>query len=292
MPIVVNGTELCDAEVEQELPNHQHAENPLHQAVLARILRRVMLDEAQRLGIDGGDEEQTISELLEKQAPYPEPDDAACRRFYEANKARYIVGECVEADHILFQVTPSVNLHALSLQAEDVLAQLQEQPERFAEFARNFSNCPSSAVGGNLGQISRGDTVPEFEKVVFNVPAGTIHPKLVQTRHGLHIVRVNRHGEGRLRPYEDVAGEIAQVLQALGRDTAWRQYAKILVSRAEISGIDLDGGAEADRVMSAPKDSASTPAPASAAASQNTAAHQAHAGGCGSGGHACSCAGG
>ena len=65
MPITVNGVELCDAEVEQELPKHQDADNPLHQAVIARILRRVMLDEAARLGIDTADEEQAVSDLLE-----------------------------------------------------------------------------------------------------------------------------------------------------------------------------------------------------------------------------------
>ena len=60
MPITVNGVELLDSEVEQELPRHQDSDNPLHQAVLARILRRVLLDEAQRLQIDTDDEEQAI----------------------------------------------------------------------------------------------------------------------------------------------------------------------------------------------------------------------------------------
>ncbi|RMX00681.1 peptidylprolyl isomerase [Allofranklinella schreckenbergeri] len=284
MPITVNGVELCDAEVEQELPKHQDADNPLHQAVIARILRRVMLDEAARLGIDTADEEQAVSDLLEQQAPYPTPDDDACRRFYAANQARYVVGECIEADHILFQVTPGVNLQGLILQAEDVLARLQEQPERFAEFARHYSNCPSSALGGNLGQISRGDTVPEFERVAFGIAAGTIHPKLVHSRHGLHIIRVNRRSEGKLRPYEDIAGEIAQALGALGRDTAWRQYAKVLVSRADITGIDLDDD-NADRLLLDPNEGKRASAPAQPLPEPAGS-------GCGSDGHVCTCAGG
>lgn len=252
MPITINGVELMDAEVEQELPHHQDSHNPLHQAVLARILRRVLLDEARRLGIDTGDEEQAIDTLLAQEAASPEPDDAACRRFYAANPERFTVGACVEADHILFQVTPKVNLQALTVQAEDVLARALAEPQKFAELARRYSNCPSSSVGGSLGQLGKGDTVPEFERVLFTIAAGTVHPRLVHTRHGLHIVRVARQAPGRLRPYEDVAGEIAQVLAALGRDTAWRQYAKVLVARAEITGIDLDDAGNPDRLMGVP----------------------------------------
>lgn len=249
MPITVNGVELCDDEIEQELPMHQDGDQPLHRAVVTRILRRVLLDEAQRLGMDVSDEELAISRLLQEHAGSPEPDDAACRRFYDANPLRFTVGACVEADHILFQVTPSVNLEALRLQAEDVLARALQEPERFAEFARAYSNCPSAAVGGSLGQLSRGETVPEFERVVFSVSAGTVHPKLVHSRHGLHIVRVARSEPGRLQPYEAVAGDIAQVLGAMARDHAWRQYAKVLVARAQIDGVDLGDDAEADRLM-------------------------------------------
>ncbi|PAT42012.1 peptidylprolyl isomerase [Vandammella animalimorsus] len=249
MPITVNGVELLDAEVEQELPRHQDSDNPLHQAVLARILRRVLLDEAQRLQIDTDDEEQAIGELLERQAPSPAPSEADCRRFYERHPERFTVGACVEAEHILFQVTPKVPLQALTLQAEDVLERARAEPERFAELARRYSNCPSAAVGGSLGQLGRGDTVPEFEKVLFAIPAGTVHPRLVHSRHGLHIVRVARSVPGRLRPYEDVAGDIAQVLTAMGRDTAWRQYTKVLVARAQIEGIDLGEQLGEDRIM-------------------------------------------
>ena len=69
------------------------------------------------------------------------------------------------------------------------------------------------------------------------------------SRHGLHIVRVARSEPGRLQPYEAVAGDIAQVLGAMARDHAWRQYAKVLVARAQIDGVDLGDDAEADRLM-------------------------------------------
>ena len=83
-----------------------------------------------------------------------------------------MVGELIEADHILFQVTPGVNLDMLRAHAKVVLDELMADPSRFAEVAREQSNCPSAAVGGSLGQLGRGDTVPEFERAVFALPAG------------------------------------------------------------------------------------------------------------------------
>lgn len=249
MPITVNGVELCDDEVQRELAWHQDSGNPLHGAVTTRVLRRVLLDEAQRLGIDVSNEEDAVSRLLEAQASSPRPDDAACRRFYDANPQRFMAGACVQADHILFQVTSRVNLHALRLRAEDVLKQALRAPERFPELARRYSNCPSAQMGGSLGQIARGAMVPEFERVVFSAEEGAVHPRLVHSRHGLHIVRVTRSVAGRLRPYETVAGDIALVLKAMGRDTAWRQYIKILMARARIEGIDFSAELESERLV-------------------------------------------
>lgn len=253
MPVIVNGVELNDAELEQELPRHADAANPMRAAITALVLRRVLLDEATRQGVDQGlaREDEIIGALLDRQAPTPEADEAACLRYYHSNPQRFVVGELIEADHILFQVTPGVNLDMLRAHADAVLADLLADPSRFAEVARQQSNCPSAALGGNLGQLGRGDTVPEFEKAVFALPAGGLLPQVLQTRHGLHIVRVTRRVEGRRLPFDEVREQIAAALSALSRDTAWRQYVKLLVERADVRGIDL-GGAEDDRVFGSP----------------------------------------
>lgn len=248
MPVTINGVELTDADMEQELPLHADAPNPIRAATTALVLRRVLRDEAARQGLDLASEDDAIGALLARQAPAPEADEAACRRYYQANPQRFIVGELIEADHILFQVAPGVNLDLLRAHASAVLADLLADPSGFAEVARRQSNCPSATVGGNLGQLGRGDTVPEFEKAVFSLPAGGLLPQVLETRHGLHIVRVTRRIEGRLLPFEQVRESIASALAAASRDTAWRQYARLLVDRADVRGIDL-GAAEDDRVF-------------------------------------------
>ncbi|HEY1180735.1 MAG TPA: peptidylprolyl isomerase [Rhodocyclaceae bacterium] len=241
MPVVVNGHELTDAEVERELDHHRDAANPMRRATTAVVLRRVMLDEAARLGIGADEEEAVIEALLEQAVPLEDPAEAECRRHYEQHPQRFTVGELVEAAHILYQVTSNVDLDALRRRAEKTLAELLENPERFAERAKTQSNCPSGEVGGSLGQLGRGDTAPEFEKIVFAMPAGSIFPRLVESRFGLHIVRVERRIDGRLLPYEQVAPQIAAALSETRRATAWRQYMQLLVGQARIEGIELEG---------------------------------------------------
>ena len=121
------------------------------------------------------------------------------------------------------------------------LALVRSHPERFEALAAERSNCPSSENGGALGQMVRGEAVPEFEAALWRITPGTIAEALIETRYGLHIVRVNRRDEGRQLPFEQVHEAIAQALLAASRDAAWRQYVQVLLGRAKIEGIDLEG---------------------------------------------------
>lgn len=241
MAVIVNDVELTEAEVAAEVPLHADAENPVERATTALVLRRVLLDEAARLQVSGSDDEATISALLEKEVQIPTPDEQTCRRYYAQHPDQFMVGELIEADHILFQITPEVDLAALRSVAQETLNTLISNPSLFAEQARALSNCPSGAVGGSLGQLARGDMVPEFERAVFAMQEGELLSRLLETRYGLHIVRVNRHIEGQLQSYDDVAPGIAEALTDACRDTAWKQYLRVLVGRARIQGIDLEG---------------------------------------------------
>ncbi|KAA0893002.1 peptidylprolyl isomerase [Pusillimonas sp. ANT_WB101] len=241
MTVTVNGVEVTDADMEVELAFHEGAGNPVDEAMITLVLKRVLLDEAARLGIGGGNDEAVIDALLEREVQVPEADEATCRRYYDSNPDRFTVGELVEADHILFQVTPGVSLDALRERAQAALNTVLGDISCFGDIARTLSNCPSGSLGGNLGQLGRGDTVPEFERVVFGLKEGEVLSRLLETRFGLHIVRVRRHVAGRLRPYDDVRDDIAAVLAAASRDTAWRQYASYLAGQADIHGYELEG---------------------------------------------------
>jgi peptidyl-prolyl cis-trans isomerase C len=64
-----------------------------------------------------------------------------------------------------------------------------ESGSDFAEMAKKHSSCPSGARGGDLGEFSQGQMVPEFDKVVFNDEVGKVHGP-VQTQFGYHLIEI------------------------------------------------------------------------------------------------------
>ena len=128
-----------------------------------------------------------------------------------------------------------------------MLAELRAKPERFAELAQAHSRCPSAAQSGNLGQITAGQTTPEFEQALLALAPGKLCAEPVATRYGFHVIRLDRQHEGRTLPYEVVAERIADYLRESVRRRADAQYVARLVSAARIEGIEL-AGADALRV--------------------------------------------
>jgi len=192
------------------------------------------IDEDESIGV-------AIERLLADEVSVPSPTEAECRRYYENHLKEFQSGDLVYARHILFQVTPSVSVPEIRARAERALSELLAEPDRFAARAGELSNCPSGRQGGNLGQIGRGDTVPEFERVLFRLGANGILPELVKTRHGFHIVAVDQSIPGKTLPFEAVRDRIAERLKASVEERALRQYVSILAGKAAIVGVDLAG---------------------------------------------------
>jgi peptidyl-prolyl cis-trans isomerase C len=232
MSVSVNNVEV---EVGSETTNELAAARELlrQRAVAIGLLDAATADEA---SVD-----QAIEELLAREVVTPAPTPEVCRRFYEAHPREFQSGDLVHARHILFQVTPSVSVPEIRAHAEQTLNELLHQPDRFDAVARESSNCPSGQQGGNLGQIGRGDTVPEFERVLFRLGPTGILREVVKTRHGFHIVAIDRRIPGETLPFETVHERIAERLKAGVEERALRQYISILAGKAEILGADLQG---------------------------------------------------
>lgn len=241
MGLAVNGVDIDDSMIEAELAHHRQAANPLREAVHEVVLRQVLLQEAERLGIAGESADERIEALFAQEVTVPEADQQACLRYYQSQPERFRSGDLVQARHILFQVTPAAPLDLLRGTAEAILAELQTKPERFAELAAQYSNCPSGAVGGSLGQLSRGQCVPEFEELLFRLADGELAGRLLETRFGLHIVQVERRIAGAVIPFEAVQAQITDELQRQSWQRALHQYLHILVGRANIEGVELEG---------------------------------------------------
>jgi peptidyl-prolyl cis-trans isomerase C len=191
-------------------------------------------------GIASAAAADAIEALLERELRVPEPDEAACRRHHAANPARFgSGGERVRLRHVLFAVTPGVDVSALRQRAEACLIDLRaheasegaETDARFAKAARECSNCPSGAEGGELGTLRADDCAPEFAREVFfgHVEVGVL-PRLVHSRFGLHVVQVLQREPGRVPPFEAVQAAVAQSLRQQAYITALRQYLQVLGS--------------------------------------------------------------
>lgn len=193
-------------------------------------------------------EREVIEAMTEREAPAPAPTPEECRRHYDTHKLHFIVGQALHVRHILFAVTPGVNVHALTQRAESALLELARKdasPGRFAQLAVELSNCPSSTQGGDLGWLGPADCAPELANELFFQSDSRwgmgLHPRLVHTRFGLHIIEVLGRKRGHLPAFEEVALAIGQQLQHRARATALRQYLRVLVGDACLEGIEMKG---------------------------------------------------
>lgn len=195
-------------------------------------------------GANETDTERAIERTLAEEVPVPEPTAEECQRWYAANVKRFRSGDLVCARHILFQITPGSPVPAVRGLAESMLHELQANPHLFEARAKEHSNCPSGANGGNLGQLQRGETVPEFEKAIFEDSTNIgILPKLVTTRHGFHIISVDRRIEGKQLPFDFVRDDVAAELRRHSEARALSQYVRLLAGSADIEGVELDAAA-------------------------------------------------
>jgi peptidyl-prolyl cis-trans isomerase SurA len=90
----------------------------------------------------------------------------------------------------------------------------------FAKFAHTYSQDGSSSQGGDLGWISPGETVPEFERAMNNLQDGQISDP-VRSEYGYHLIQVlgRRESEGSVSQQMDLAR------QAIGQRKAEQAYA-------------------------------------------------------------------
>jgi peptidyl-prolyl cis-trans isomerase C len=255
-PVMVNGVEILADTIREEAQLHP-ADNPgaaIKEATRALIVRELLLQRAAATGIvarpetlgEGlreADADAAIRQLLDAEVVTPTADEQACRRYYDTNKQKFCSETLYEARHILF-AAPLSKPEARQTAERDarmVLAELKQKPENFAVLARVHSACPSKEMGGNLGQLTKGSTVPEFEAVLFKLEPGQMSPEPVATQFGYHIIMLERMIEGEQLPYAAARDRVAAWLEASSWSRAVSQYISLLAGQAEIKGFDMEG---------------------------------------------------
>jgi len=239
----VNGVTIDEASIREEAELHTDVDDPVAAARQSLAIRELLRQRAVELQLvrDNGHalDDAALDRLLARDLRVPGATRADCRRYYEGHLVRFRRNDIVFASHILFAVTGRVPLALLRHEAESTLARVLAAPESFEGTAREVSNCPSAGVGGSLGQLLRADSVPEFELALFDTQDLGILPRLINTRFGFHIVRIDRRVEGEQLPFEAVEADIARFLGERVMHKAMQQYVSVLASRARIEGVDL-----------------------------------------------------
>jgi peptidyl-prolyl cis-trans isomerase C len=254
--ITVNGFDIAPAVIAAEIQNHPAASPDASRtdAVRALVVRELLLQEARRLGIapvpmadeDGRhetDDDALIRQLLDDQLTVPKAGEESCRRYYENNANKFRSPDIFEAAHILLSASPADKeaYEAAVGEAKAIISVVTDNPKLFADIARQRSDCSSAKDGGCLGQVTRGQTLPEFETFLFALEEGQLSSVPVKTRYGIHVLRLDRRMAGRTLPFDLVKTKIAAFLAEASWRLAVSQYIKILAGRAEIKGVDLVG---------------------------------------------------
>lgn len=248
--VTVNGIHITPEQINAETQYHPapSLSDAKYRAMQALVIRELLLQQAAKTGlcdnaIDRNLSDEVIDRLLEKEISVPEPTAEECERYYNSNKKRFHTSPLFEASHILYLAPPEDKdacAKALS-SAKKTLSRLHKKPAIFEDIAKNESACPSGKTGGNLGQISRGQTLPAFEDALLTMAEGDISPEPVQSEVGYHIIHLHRRIEGQLLPFEAVSEWIADYLTKQSWERAFSQYIQILAGEANISGFRLAG---------------------------------------------------
>lgn len=259
IPVKVNGISIPHAAISREAQNHP-APTPTgawKAAALALVLREALAQEATRLSIPAKprtdtagrretDEEARMRALIEREAFGPEPTEEECRRYYERHLARFRSPDLFEPAHILFAGRPG-DVDAFDEarnRARQAIAELRADPLAFEHLAKLYSACPSREAGGHLGQIVGGQTTPEFDSALRHMSPGEISAEPVETRYGIHVIRLDRRIEGRALPFDAVRQRIADYLRETAQRRAQAGYAAQLLGRSRVEGFEVPSPGE------------------------------------------------
>ncbi len=165
-----------------------------------------------------------------------EPDAAQVRAFYDANQEMFQQPEQIRARHILIKVEPDAteeDWEAARVRAEEVYKEVTKSGADFAAIARERSEGPSAPQGGELGTFPRGQMVPEFENVAFDMKKDEIS-KLVRTQFGWHIIQVTEKKPAGVVEFSDVEPRLERELRNQAIQQALQEYLENLRSQSEI----------------------------------------------------------
>lgn len=163
------------------------------------------------------------------------PSQKEINKFYDENKAQFLIPENVQVRHILLAFTKEDNDNVKAekkVKIESLRKQIVDGAD-FAEIARKNSDCPSKENGGDLGQIRKDQTVKPFEDAAFAQEINAIGP-VVTTEYGYHVIQVLGRNPQKTMPLEEVKEKISSYLEQQRQSETFNALLKKLRENAKI----------------------------------------------------------
>lgn len=245
--ITVNQVQIPEDKVLAEMQYHpaESRRDAMFKAAESLIIGELLRQRAQALGIPVSEDtvessdEDFIEALIEREVAIPEASEEDCRQYFAANPGKFETSPLLEVKHILLAVPKEDDAGRIEAKARaDALLDILKGGADFGKLAKRESSCPSRETGGSLGQLSKGQTVPEFERQVFAAGPGLM-PRPVESRYGFHLVYIERKIPGKPLTFEQTREKIAEYLNEKVRRKAIAQYIQVLIAEAEIQGYDF-----------------------------------------------------
>ena len=156
----------------------------------------------------------SISQLIKAEiVPTIDIKPEEVKQYYEGNMDKFRRPERVRAQHILMK-TEEGDSEEKKAEAKKKLGDLHKRilaGEDFSALAKEHSEGPSGARGGDLGFFTRGRMVKAFEDVAFKLAPNEVSG-IVETQFGYHLIKVLEHQAESNPPYDEVQPKIKSML--------------------------------------------------------------------------------
>jgi peptidyl-prolyl cis-trans isomerase C len=150
-------------------------------------------------------------------------EEQELQAFYDENAAMFRNDESVTASHILVDTEEK---------AEEI-AEALKGDKSFEEAAKEYSSCPSSQNGGDLGNFTRGKMVPEFENAAFALDVDQVSG-VVQTQFGFHIIKVTEKQDATQKTFEDAKAEIENTVLLQKQQAKYLEKVEAIKENVEV----------------------------------------------------------
>ena len=173
---------------------------------------------------------------IDKQvSPTIQVSDEEARTFYNDNQEIFRAPEQVHVRHILFNAPPTADSEtaAATRAKADNARERALAGEDFAALARELSEGPRAAEGGDLGFIAHGQITPQFTNAAFDLEPGGISP-VVRTNFGFHVIKSEEKRPERIMPYDEISNQVRGLLVQQKTGQAVGKLVSELGEKAEI----------------------------------------------------------